>query len=500
MGTGTVSAKDRKYRLFFEARKFVRSLKLKNEKEWEEYCSKNRPLDIPSHPDYIYKNDWRGMGDWLGTGRIAPQKRAYRPFDEARKFVHTLGFKNVEEWNAYCKSGDKPEDIPSYPTGAAYRKEWKGWGDWLGTGYIAPSKREYRAFEKAREYVHRLELKNQKEWNAYCKSGDKPEDIPQDARRIYTKEWISWGDWLGTNTISSHDRKYHAFEKAKEYVHTLNLKNERDWRKYLNSERRSVDIPSHPDKVYKGSWKGWGDWLGTGTISVWKREYRAFEKAREFARLQNIKSGTEWEQFCKLGNKPSDILYSPEQVYKDEWISWGDWLGTGTISNQIKGWSIEKIKVLLRSLIESRIIYDWDEAVLYSFLSRKGVLDLDGRHRQFFKSLIEASKTKEGLRAIEDYANSDSEIIPDLSKLARLHDESKEELEIASSQELTKLVSNEDPLDYGQIKTAEQILANTNVLESINVDGEAMEFYLDYSIDELWKSAFRYGEEKLLEL
>jgi hypothetical protein len=37
-------------------------------------------------------------------------------------------------------------------------------------------------------------------------------------------------------------------------------------------------------------------------------------------------------------------------------------------------------------------------------------------------------------------------------------------------------------------------------LESINVDGEAMEFYLDYSIDELWKSAFRYGEEKLLEL
>jgi len=30
------------------------------------------------------------------------------------------------------------------------------------------------------------------------------------------------------------------------------------------------------------------------------------------------------------------------------------------------------------------------------------------------------------------------------------------------------------------------------------VDEEAMQFYLDYSIDELWKSAFRYGEEKAI--
>ena len=54
-----------------------------------------------------------------------------------------------------------------------------------------------------------------------------------------------------------------------------------------------------------------------------------------------------------------------------------------------------------------------------------------------------------------------------------------------------------DPLDYGKIKTAERILANTNVLESINVDEEAIQFYLDYSIDELWKSAFRDKENTI---
>jgi N12 class adenine-specific DNA methylase len=36
------------------------------------------------------------------------------------------------------------------------------------------------------------------------------------------------------------------------------------------------------------------------------------------------------------------------------------------------------------------------------------------------------------------------------------------------------------------------------VLESLNVDEEAMQFYIDYSIDELWKSAFRDKEATIL--
>ena len=156
----------------------------------------------------------------------------------------------------------------------------------------------------------------------------------------------------------------------------------------------------------------------------------------------------------------------------------------------------------MRALIETGTIYQWDEAVLYSLLLRKGVLDLSSnRHAKFFKNLIEASRTEQGRKAIEEYANSDSEVPPDTSELTHLNTvntEDKEEVQTASSQELAQIVGNEDPLDYGQIKTAEQILANTNLLESINVDEEAMQFYLDYSIDELWKSAFRYGGEKTI--
>ena len=63
----------KKWRTFKEARKFVRSLKLKGESEWSKYSkSGKRPDDIPGHPGRNYK-EWKGWGDFLGIGRVANQ-------------------------------------------------------------------------------------------------------------------------------------------------------------------------------------------------------------------------------------------------------------------------------------------------------------------------------------------------------------------------------------------------------------------------------------------
>jgi hypothetical protein len=60
------------------------------------------------------------------------------------------------------------------------------------------------------------------------------------------------------------------------------------------------------------------------------------------------------------------------------------------------------------------------EAVLYSFLLRKGVLNLSPstRHNKFFKNLIEACRTEEGRKVVEEYVHSDSENPPDLTNSA----------------------------------------------------------------------------------
>jgi hypothetical protein len=77
------------------------------------------------------------MGDWLGTGTLSPRDRVFVKFEEARKFVRTLGLKSAKEWRLYSNgnmSGAKcrPRDIPANPVRTYLNQGWISWGDWLG--------------------------------------------------------------------------------------------------------------------------------------------------------------------------------------------------------------------------------------------------------------------------------------------------------------------------------------------------------------------------------
>lgn len=74
-----------------------------------------------------------------------------------------------------------------------------------------------------------------------------------------------------------------------------------------------------------------------------------------------------------------------------------------------------------------------------SFLLRKGLLNLGDTNyqKQFFKNLIKASRTDQGRKIIEHYANSDSDIPPDLSKLRStdMMQDVEQEIQSASSED-----------------------------------------------------------------
>src|SRR5262249_18046082 len=150
-------------------------------------------------PDRTYAGKgWVSWGDWLGTGTIANRyiRIGFRPFKEARKFVHGLGLKNQDEWRDYSKSDKKPADIHADPNEAYANAGWVSWGDWLGTGNIAYRYMQYRPFKEARAFEHRLGLKSRPEWRSYCKSGKKPDDIPAKPDNTYRdKGWAGYTDW-----------------------------------------------------------------------------------------------------------------------------------------------------------------------------------------------------------------------------------------------------------------------------------------------------------------
>ena len=320
----------KKYRPFKEARKFVRSLKLKSNKKWRVYCrSGKRPADIPTNPNRMYKKEWVSWGDWFGTGTIALYYIKYRQFKEARKFVHSLKLKNQSDWREYTKSGKKPADIPSDPNVVYKNKGWKNMGDWTGTGNLSAKEmsKGYRSFENARKFARKLGLKNREEWMRYCKSGKKPDDIPTSPRGSY-KEFKDWGDFLGTGIIGRFTKSNtRSFKQTRKFVKALKMKGQNDWFEYCKSGKKPSDIPSNPQFNYKKEWKGWGDFLGTGNISNRDLPFLPWSEAKieykRIAKKYGLKNRADWLRFTKTDeykktNLSKILPIYPERVYTKE--------------------------------------------------------------------------------------------------------------------------------------------------------------------------------------
>ncbi len=222
------------------------------------------------------------MGDWLGPNFIATYNRQYRSFEEAKAFVHSLGLKNSAEWTKYAKSTDKADDIPASPS-AVYEDQWKSWGDWLGTSTVAWQDRVYRPFEEAKRYIHAFQFSNRENYAKWCKSGNKPDDIPASPSAVYKDQWKSWGDWLGTDYIIPANSRYRPFEEAREYIHTLHLTKRNEWLEYCRSDKKPIDIPRNPTAVYEDKWISWLDWLGY-------KKFRDFEEAKKYTHSLALKS------------------------------------------------------------------------------------------------------------------------------------------------------------------------------------------------------------------
>jgi hypothetical protein len=467
---------------------------LKNITEYKEYAkSGNRPADIPSDPQLQYKDrGWIGWPDFLGTqvkkGRDKTghfTTKIWLPFEQARAEVRSKGLKSFIQFKNYLRS-EKPVGIPSDPPHRVY--ENKGWIDYFD--FIGFQRgRIWRPFLEARDYLRKQNIQKKKD---YAKWDKRPEDIPAHPDREYRNEWRGRGDWLGTGAIASFNREYRSFEQARNFVHSLGLKNQNEWWKYCKSDKKPkkpVDIPSNPAEVYKKEWKSWGDWFGTDFIATHNRKYLDFEPGREKACSLGLKSIEEYTKYVRSAKPPGLPTY-PDSFYRDKgWISWGDWLGTGTIAYTITGWSIEKVKEILKDMIKNKVIDEMSDDERYHILASKGVLNIQSHNRfsQLFKNLA-MGLGEEELKALEDFANSVDENLPELSN--------EEELQIASSEDLVK--EREDPLENENIPSPQRILelAQTPYLESICQDVELMQFFVNSFTNKLWKRAFRDREEE----
>jgi len=354
LGTGNicnhiVNKKD--FLSFYKTRKFVRSLKLTNTKDWQKFIkNKSNILKIPSHPMEIYKTEWIDMGDWLGTGVKAHCYRKYK--------VNHNFFKKWSHNMAYV------------------------FGLWFADGSIVKTKTGGRVFDITLHKNDRHSLENvlkamksnypvRKNRNC-CFIQINSKTIVKDIIKIggkyrksldcnfpyvpkkYLPDFIR-GEFDGDGSIYflinkkrygtsfasgsiSFVKKLHKILK----IETPSLNGSISGLKYkktnaaYNLNFGAYDTIRLKNFMYKNNPKlkmirKWELFKNANKIKLLFRDksnpFWTYKKARNFVIKLKIKSFNDWRKYCSSGKKPENIPVCPEKVYKENWESYTQWLG-----------------------------------------------------------------------------------------------------------------------------------------------------------------------------
>ncbi len=341
LGTGTIATHLRQYRPFEEARAFARSLGLRSGKEWKEFTQSGRlPADIPASPSKTYKDaGWAGMGDWLGTGTVAPHLRQYRPFEEARAFARSLGLRSVKEWRQFAQSGRLPADIPAAQARPTRTRAGPGWA--TGSG------RERSRLACASTARSRRPALSPAPWGSSrgrsggsspSPAGSPPTSRPARRRPTRTRAGPGWATGSGPGTVAPHLRQYRPFEEARAFARSLGAQvgeGVEGVRQVRPAPRRH---PGRPERGLQGRGLGRDGATGSGrglSPRCYANTARSRRPAHSLAPWGSGRQRSGGSSPDPAGC-PTDIPANPTETYKDAgWAGMGDWLGTGTVANYL---------------------------------------------------------------------------------------------------------------------------------------------------------------------
>ena len=281
-----VSSLRTKWPSYEEAQKTAQEANITTQKE---YHQKYKELGgLPSHPNITYKEQWISWREFLGT--------TWPSYEEAQKIAQAANITTAKEY----KQKYKELGLPSNPH-ITY-KEWISWGEFLGTERIYSI--SWLSYEEAKKIAQEANITTQKEYlQKYKELG-----LPSSPHITY-KEWISWKEFLGTGRIYS--KSWPSYEEAQKIAQAVNITTAKEYfQKY-----KELGLPSNPNITYK-EWISWREFLGT------VRSWPSYKEAQKIASAAHITTRKEYLQKYKELGLPSN----PNITYKEQWISWSDFL------------------------------------------------------------------------------------------------------------------------------------------------------------------------------
>ena len=265
------------------------------------------------------------------------RKKKFATYDDAVAWVRSNGITTQKQW----RETERPDNIPAAPD-RIYRDEWTTWGDFFGTDKVANQNRTFVTYDEVVAWVRSNGITTLNQW----RETERPDNIPAVPERIYRNEWTSWGDFLGTGKVANQNRTFVSYGEAAAWARANGITTQSLWRE----ADRPDNIPALPSKIYRDEWTTWGDFFGTDKVANQNRTFVTYDEVVAWVRSNGITTLNQWRET----ERPDNIPAAPDRIYRDEWTSWGDFLGTGRVANQmIRDKAIRILMSLNESDLES---------------------------------------------------------------------------------------------------------------------------------------------------
>ena len=313
---------------------------------------RDRPKDIPYHPDRTYKNKgWKGWSEFFDSR--PSYKVDWMPYEEAKKYIQQFNLKSQSEFNKWIKKNKNkiPYNFPLSPDNA-YEKtgDWISLGDFLGNDSVATQNlyKDY-SFSEAKKYLSQFNIKSITHYHQLHDDG-KITDLPKDLRQRYKKDakFISLPDLLGCpentkkNFIKQNKKfsqtKAYSFEEIKEYIKENKINNFDELKIKVDEDQLWQNIPlstSSYSIMFPDQWKGAKDLFGKPRFSK-RKKFVSFLEAKKILKPYKFKNvGDYHKNRKKLSTKDKILPSRAETIYSKDWKSWGDFLSNGNLRTDL---------------------------------------------------------------------------------------------------------------------------------------------------------------------
>ena len=206
LGTGRKAGNKRDFMSYKQARQFIIKQRITTKSRFEEWSkSGKRPHNFPSQPSKIYKAKWKGFGEFLGTGRKAGNKRDFMSYKQARQFIIKQRITTKSQFEKWSKSRKRPYNFPSAPW-KIYKTQWKGLGEFLGTGKKR-NRKDFMSYRKARQFIVKQKIETKDQFEKWSKSRKRPYNFPSAPWRVYKTQWKGFKVFLKPTVKKKKKRK-----------------------------------------------------------------------------------------------------------------------------------------------------------------------------------------------------------------------------------------------------------------------------------------------------